>query len=214
MSVRIFKAPPGLDYDPVRGAHSDISFGIVRAIGAGGAAANLQTVIAKRLFPWGAPLGGQIDWRRASAEPWEILLPPGAPCSLWEVSALCDAYHAHDCGLIQDLAAVVTLRWPEVESLSVSLPAHEAWECSRSFAIKLTRQYSVAAVAAFHVPARAWSRGAPHAHLILPCRAIRPGTGFASFCKPLTNPAEGRQAIDDLWSTHVANFTFSRPLNR
>lgn len=87
MSVRVFNAPPGLDYDPVRGLHRDISFGVVRA-SEGSAPSTLEGVIAKRLFPWGPPDCREIDWSKATAKPWEILLPPAAPSSLWEAAAL------------------------------------------------------------------------------------------------------------------------------
>lgn len=213
MSVRVFNTPPGLDYNPVRGLHRDISFGVVRASG-GSAPSTLEGVIAKRLFPWGPPDCPEINWSKATAKPWEILLPPAAPASLWEATALCNAYHSDAAGRIQDLAAVVTIRWPEVEKHEIGLPLHEAWECSRSFAVAIAAQFSIAAIAAFHVPARAWARGVPHVHLILPCRTIRPGTGFASFCKPFTNPVEGREIIDEMWAQHIGTYRFSRRLER
>lgn len=200
MTSRICNTPPGLDYAPVTGVHTNISFGVVQS-GQSDPPLRLADVIAKRLFPR-KPMAGVVDWGIVTAENWDILLPTGAPNELWKIAGLCEEYHANDGGFIQDLAAVITIRWPQAEALTNTLPLHEAWEHSRQFARLLVDQLSVAAVVALHVPARSWARGAPHAHLMLPCRVVRPGSGFATFCRPIANPVEGRELVDAAWSEY------------
>ncbi len=195
-----YKAPPGLDYDPVCGEHESLSFGVLKAHSPDGETRTLAEPIYRRLYPAIAPKDRHPS-SSPSAERYDIILPPGAPDHLSSVDGLSWAFHSMPGDRIRDLAAIVTLRWPQVEDPSASLPLHEAWERSRCFAVSISKELQAAVVAIQHVPVRSWGFGPPHVHLIIPCRTIRPRTGFATFIKRLTSEEEGRQFFDKAWTT-------------
>lgn len=198
--VKKHSAPPGLDYDPITGANPNLSYGTVGSdAGPKLPRRRLEEVIFRRLFPTERP---EINhpWENPTAEDWDVLLPRGAPNDLRDVQQLCRAYHHKAGEKIQHLATVISIRFPETETVPVGMQLHEAWELSRGFSRRLSDMLSVAVVPVMHVPARSWGLGVPHVHLIVPCRVIRPGTGFSTFAMMLINPEEGRLLIDSEWA--------------
>lgn len=196
------KAPPGLDYDPVTGSNSNISYGTVEAqAGPDLPRRALEDVILRRLYPTERQDAGS-PWRNPTAERWDVLLPKGAPDELSDPQTLCRAYHHKAGDKIQHLATVISIRFPETEIVPPHMRLHEVWELSRGFGLHLCSKLDVAVVAVMHVPGRSWGLGAPHVHLITPCRVVRPSAGFSTFAMTLINPEEGRSLIDEEWRAY------------
>ncbi|HCW60437.1 MAG TPA: hypothetical protein DHB48_05510, partial [Sphingobium sp.] len=195
MPVRKHNAPPGLDYDPITGEEQNISYGVVGAdAGQSQPRRRLEDVIGRRLYPTDRPAVG-TKWNDPTAERWDVLLPRGAPDEFRDPQRMCEAFHINDDGAIKHLAAVMTLKFPEADSIPSEMRLHEVWELSRGFGLLLALQLEVAAVAVLHVPGRHWGHGVPHCHLICPVRTVRPGSGFSTFVMPLINGEEGRYRL-------------------
>ncbi|MFW2831698.1 hypothetical protein [Sphingomonas sp. ID0503] len=195
------KIPPGLDYAPISGTNPNLSYGVVEAANGDEPRRTLSDVLVRRLFPTERP-GAGLPWENPTCEAWDVVLPREACDGLRDPQVLSLAYHLRAGEKIQHLAAVVTLRFPEVEDPAVRMHLHEAWELSRGFAFRLTRKLEVASVVILHVPARSWGANGAHAHLVMPVRRIGSMVGFSTFVKQLINPAEGRKLIDAEWSAH------------
>lgn len=197
MAIKKHNTPPGLDYEPITGAHSNVSFGVVQASSKSGETRTASSTIKRRLFPVGKPAEAN-DWSNPTCFRHDVLLPIGAPDEWRAPQALAAAYDDQGFSL-RDVAVVLTLRFPEVEDLPQKLKLHEAWESARAFTFeRLVRVYGVAAVCVMHVPARAGRPGAPHVHILIPARVILP-SGFSMFAKPLATD-DGREVVDHAWT--------------
>lgn len=194
--ARKIKAPPGLDYDPVMGAHPNLSFGVARAEGTNGL--NATRFIAKRLFPVSAPKDWSSPWPAPTCYRHDVLLPVGASDDLVTPRRLVEAYDDQSFGDVKDLAIIVTLRFPEVDEPADPIQLHSAWETGRAFGMKLVRTYGAPTIAIMHVPARAARLGAPHIHLMLLARQLLP-SGFGKFVRPLLAD-DGRDLVDGHWT--------------
>lgn len=194
----VHHAPHGLDYDPVTGAHSEMSFGILKATLPDGSSRKLLDPILRRLYP-AIKAEERKKFAHPTAERHDVLLPARAPDYLRNVELLASAYHATAIDRIKDLAAIVTIQWPQVEDSAQHMTLHDAWESSRSFSRSICEDLQVAVIAIQHVPARSWGYGTPHVHLIIPARTVRPHTGFAIFKHQLTQEEEGRTYFDEAW---------------
>lgn len=190
--------PPGCDYEPVCGEHEHISFGTIEA-GREGKWKRLEDVIGRRWFPTERPTNFAETWPAPTAHKPEVLLNKGASDHLEDVRALCAAYHSKADGEIRHLASNVTIRFPGVDVVPQELRLHEARELSRGFGLRLADALSTAVVFCMHIPARSWGVGHPHAHLLIPCRILLPGSGFGRFIPDLTDPLRGRELIDGAW---------------
>ena len=202
MAIKKHSAPPSCDYQPITGQFSEISFGVVEADGE--PRRRLEDVIAKRYFPTEKPSNLGIVWPFSTAYRAEVLPCFGAPEHYVDPALLCAAYHAKDGEQIQHLAAIVTIRFPQVDEVPQSMRLHEAVETSRGFGLSLARTLSTALAYCFHVPARSWGHGVPHSHFIIPCRQVLPGSGFGRFTRTLIEPEEGRAYIDGKWQEWLA----------
>lgn len=202
MPTKKYKAPPGVDYDPVTGDFANISFGVVQADDIRGRPRRLEDVVVKRLFPTERP-DPFAPWPEPTAYRARVLLPRGASDHLEDPRQLCAAFHAKPGDQIQHLAAIVTIRFPEVDEVPQRLRLHEAVELSRGFARHLTRIYNTAVVFCMHVPATSWGIGVPHSHLCVPLRVVLPGSQFSRFVTALTDPEEGRRAIDNAYRSYL-----------
>lgn len=195
--IKKHNTPPGLDYEPITGVHSNISFGIVQASSKGGATHTASSTIFRRLFPVAKPEDAS-DWSNPTCFRHDVLLPSGAPDEWRTPQSLAAAYDDQGFSL-RDIAVVLTLRFPEVEVVPQTLKIHQAWESARAFTMeRLVRAFGVAAVCVMHVPARAGRPGVPHTHILIPAREILP-SGFAKFAKPLATD-EGREVVDQAWT--------------
>ena len=117
MPVRKHNAPPGLDYDPITGEEQNISYGVVGAdAGQSQPRRRLEDVIGRRLYPTDRPAVG-TKWNDPTAERWDVLLPRGAPDEFRDPQRMCEAFHINDDGAIKHLAAVMTLKFPEADSI-------------------------------------------------------------------------------------------------
>ncbi|MFW2828520.1 hypothetical protein [Sphingomonas sp. ID0503] len=147
------KPPAGLDYVPVAGSNPNLSYGVIEAVNGDEPKRTLGDVILRRLFPTERPAPGS-SWEGHTCEAWDIVLPREAPDAYRDLQALSQAYHLKAGEKILHLAAVVTLRFPEVEDPKSRMHLHEAWELSRGLASTLTRKFDVACIVVLHVPAR------------------------------------------------------------
>lgn len=202
MPPKKYKAPPNVDYDPVTGAFPNISFGVVETVDVGGRPRRLEDVVVKRLFPTERPNPFE-PWPVPTAYRAEVLLPRGASDHLVDPQQLCAAFHGKPGDQIQHLAAVVTIRFPEVDEVPQRMRLHEAVELGRDFGRRLTGIYNTAVVFCMHVPATSWGIGVPHSHLCVPLRVVLPGSQFSRFVTALTDPEEGRRAIDDAYRSFL-----------
>jgi hypothetical protein len=207
VAIRKFNALPQLDYDPICGERTDISFGIVEAAELPTGRRRLEDVVAKRLFPVERPSPGE-PWPEPTAHRSEVLLPRGASDHLADPRQLCSAFHAKVGGQIQHLAAVLTIRFDQVDEVPQRVRLHEAIELGRGFGLRLTRFYGTAVVFCVHVPATNWGMGVPHSHLILPVRKLLPGSGFSTFIKALIDPEVSRPTIDAEWASWLQESGF------
>ena len=70
-------------------------------------------------------------------------------------------------------------------------------------ALRVADALTTAVAFCMHLPARSWGLGDPHAHLLIPCRVLLPGSGFGRFIPILTDPLKGRAFIDAAWRLHL-----------
>ncbi|MEO1968560.1 MAG: hypothetical protein ABGW87_07610 [Sphingomonadaceae bacterium] len=192
------KAPPGLDYDPVRGNLADFSFGIIQAKSADESPRTAEATIGKRLFPISRPTDLSQPWPSPTCHRFDVLLPPGAADEFAEPQQLCRAFDRQSFGDIRDLVVIITIRFPKIDAVTSGARLHEAWELGRSFCAELVHAHQVAIVAVMHVPARAARPGLPHIHLMAPARVLLP-SGFGKFAKPLAT-IDGREIAEKCWS--------------
>lgn len=200
MPIKKYNALPSLDYDPITGDNPDISFGVVEAADLGGRRRRLEDVVVKRLFPTERPDPFE-PWPSPTAQSEEVLLSRGASDHLDDPQQLCAAFHSKEGNQIQHLAAVVTIRFPEVDAVPQRLRLHEARELGRGFGLRLTRIHNTAVVFCMHVPATSWGIGPPHCHLVIPVRVLLPGSGFSTFIKALIDPEVARPHLDAEWES-------------
>lgn len=191
-------APPGCDYSPISGDNPNVSYGTVEA-GSSKTKRTLADVICKRLFPVDRPTGAVESWPTPTCHRHEILLPRGASDHLAHIPTLIREYHAHNGEMINHLATVITLRFPEADAVPAHLKLHELWELARGYGRKLSDELSIAVLPILHVPAHNWGLGFPHVHLVCPVRVLRPASGFSTFVMQLINGDEGRAYVDTGW---------------
>ena len=197
MAIKKHNTPPGLDYEPLTGAHTNISFGVIQASSNNGETRTASSAIFRRLFSVSRP-DDAGNWSMPTCYRHDVLLPAGAPDAWSDPFTLAKAYDDQGFSL-KDLAIIVTLRFPETELVPQAMTLHEAWETARAFTLdQLVRVYHLAAVCVMHVPARAARPGAPHVHILLPARRILP-SGFGKFAKPLATD-DGREVVDQAWT--------------
>lgn len=197
MATKKHNAPPGLDYSPITGVEDDVSFGVIQAE-PGRAENTAEVAVFRRLYPVLKPVDATLPWDQPSCFRHEVLLPAGASDELWDAQRLARAYDDQGFSL-KDLVVIVTLRFPEAETVPQTMKLHEAWERAREFTQKrLVAVYGVAAICVMHVPARAARFGAPHVHVLLPARELLP-SGFGKFARPLASD-EGREIMDREWA--------------
>lgn len=198
MAAMKHKAPPGLDYSPLSGELEDLSFGVIQTSDGGKETYTAEGAIFRRLYPVLKPDDPALPWSQPSCFHCDVLLPAGASDELWNAQRLARAYDEQGFSL-KDLVVIVTLRFPEVETLPQTMKLHEAWEVARAFTLqRIVRVYGVAAVCTMHVPARAARPGAPHVHVLVPARELLP-SGFGKFARPLATD-EGREIMDKEWA--------------
>lgn len=201
MAVKKHQAPPGCDYEPICGENPNVSYGVVLAdTGEKGVQRTLTDVLFRRYYPTERPSDPHQPWTDPTADKTEVIPPRGAPNAFWDPQYLANAYHLRAEGKIRHLAAIVTIRFPEVDAVPATLMLHEAWFLATGLARRISGMLTVAVVATMHVPGRSWGLNPPHCHLIIPCRTILPGTGFSTFVKPLIEPEVGRPLIDAEWA--------------
>lgn len=192
------KPPPGLDYAPVTGETKALSFGVAQAAADGGGTMTAETFIGRRLFPVEKPKNFSQPWGEPTAYKHDVLLPRGASDELRDPQRLCQSFDRECFGPIRDLVIIVTLRFPEAEMIPQVMCLHEAWEVSRSFALRrLCHDRGLAVVPVMHVPSMAARPGAPHVHLCIPARERLPST-WGKFTQPLASD-QGRDLMDQEW---------------
>lgn len=192
------KPPPGLDYSPVLGEMENFSFGVGQAMGKGDEAMTAEKFVFRRMYPVDKPDDHRAPWVRPTCYDHDVLLPYGASDHLRDPQRLCRAYDEAALSTIRDLVVIITLRFPETETIPQEKTLHEAWEVSRAFALRrLVQDRGVAVIPCFHVPSRASAPGFPHVHLLVPARILLP-SGFGLFAQPLASD-EGRALIEAEW---------------
>ena len=191
--------PPGLDYRPVSGVTENLSFGIIQADSEKGDIPNTaEGAVFKRMFPIMKPDDPKAPWIDPSCFLHSVQLPPGASDALWDAQRLARAYDEQGFTL-RDILVIVTLRFPEAETVPQLLRLHEAWRISQEFVwSRIVSEHRVAAISVMHVPARAARPGSPHVHILVPARELLP-TGFSKFARPLGTD-EGRDLMDQEWA--------------
>lgn len=203
MTIKLCPTPPLCDYQPVSGEHDYISFGTIEA-GKEEPRRRLEDAIGRRWHPTERPADFRQPWPEPTAYKPEVLLNKGAGDHLEDVRALCAAYHSKAAGdQIVHLASNVTIRLAGIDETPQRLRVHEARELTRSFALRVADALTTAVAFCMHIPARSWGLGDPHAHLLIPCRVLLPGSGFGRFIPTLTDPLKGRAFIDAAWRLHL-----------
>lgn len=199
MAKKMRVPPPGLDYRPVSGVTENLSFGIIQADPDGvGGPNTAEGAVFKRLFPILKPDDAKAPWINPTCFLHSVQLPPGANDALWDAQRLARAYDEQGFS-VRDVLIIVTLRFPEAETVPQLLRLHEAWRISQEFVwSRVVCEHRVAAISVMHVPARAARPGSPHVHILIPSRELLP-TGFGKFARPLGTD-EGRGLMDEEWA--------------
>lgn len=193
-----YKAPAGLDYDPITGRFESLSYGVIQAETGSGKSQTAEGALFRRLYPVMKPVDPSLPWIEPTCFKHEVLLPSYASDELWDAQRLVRTYDQQGFSL-RDLMVIVTLRYPEAETAPQQMRLHEVWSHAYFFALsKIVHAFNVAAVCVMHVPSRAARPGAPHVHIMVPARVILP-TGFGAFARPLATD-EGRDIMDREWA--------------
>jgi len=189
--------PSGLDFVPVEGGASNLTFGVVRRqIGTGPTQTVHQTIL-RRLSPGRA---AQIT------DPWlpncyrhDVLLPPKAPDECHDPQALCNLYEGQAFDKIKDLVVMATLRFHSPDRL------HNEWEAIRAFAYeRLCKERHLAVVAAMHLPVLIGSTNPPHIHLMALARELH-SFGFGALIRPFASD-QGKQILADEMMQFLPSF--------
>ena len=191
--------PPGLDYRPVTGETENLSFGVIQADAESGGTMNTaEGAVFKRMYPILRPDDPKAPWLAPTCFMHSVQLPSGASDELWSAQRLARAYDEQGFSL-RDVIIIVTLRFPEAETVPQVLRLHEAWRMSQEFVqSRIVSVHRVAAISIMHVPARAARTGSPHVHVMIPAREVLP-SGFGQFARPL-GVDEGREVMDREWA--------------